>query len=104
MMKWVLPLACVVTLAACSPMQQGRSSTSGTSSGATSPSSSSMGSGTYSSGSSSGASGSGVSSGSMPSGGMVTPQTVPAPGEAGAKAKGADPSVPEPTTSGTTQK
>ena len=103
MVKWILPLACVVALGACGQMQQDRpgSSTMPSNTGA----SGSMGSGSEGSSASpsSGASSmpsSGSSTGS--SSGTAGPSDYPATGVPGAKAKGLDPSVPEPTTSGTT--
>lgn len=96
MMKWVLPIACVVALSACGQMQQDRASRS---------SSTGMSSGSMSSGSGSSATGSGMSSGSMANPSANPASANPQPGPAGAKAQGTDPSItPGPTTSGTTQK
>ncbi|MDB5798336.1 MAG: hypothetical protein JWP36_2238 [Paucimonas sp.] len=92
MIKWVLPLACVVALSACGQMQQDRARSSSTGS---------MGA---SSTSSTGSSGSSMTSGSVANPNANPAAANPQPGEVGAKEKGSNPAVKEPTTSGTTTK
>lgn len=100
-MKWVLPIACVVTLAAC---QSGGMKGSNSSMGSSSTSPAATSSGTYSSGSSMG------SSSGMTSSDKANPNANPAaanpqPGEGQAKERGASPALNTgPTTSGTTTK
>ena len=104
MTKWILPLACVVALGACGQMQHDRTSRDA---GVTSSSSGTgaMSSGSYGTSGSSGTTGAMGSSGSSQANPNANPASAnPAPGPAGAKARGENPSIQEPTTSGTTTK
>lgn len=97
-MKWVLPIACVVTLAAC---QSGGMGKSNSSMGSSSSSPAATSSGTYSSGSSMGSSTSSDKANPNANPAAANPQ----PGEGQSKERGSNPALNTgPTTSGTTTK